>query len=336
MEIKREQLVEALAIVKPGLASKEFIEQSTFFAFVDGQVITYNDEICIVHPVDIDIEGAVKADHLYQILSKFKEDVITIEITDSEIQIKCGKAKASLTLQEEIKLPVNEVLQKTSKWKKLPSDFIDGLSVVSPCCSTDMSRAILTCIYASESTLVGSDSYCICKFELESELPIASFLLPANLVQNVIRLNPTQIATGDGWVHFKNENNTLLSCRIFDDKYPDLGSHFSMEGAVDITFPKSTSDVIDRAQVFAKRDRAADELISVVLENKKMTLKGSCDTGRYEESLNTKYSGEKLEFSITPYLLKNILTKTNSCEVDESKILFVGENWEYVAMLRDK
>lgn len=336
MEIKRETLVDALSIVKPGLASKEFIEQSTFFAFVDGNVITYNDEICLCHPVGLELEGAVKADQLYQILSKFKAETVEIEITDSEIEIKCGRAKAALTLQAEIKLPLSEVLQKSSKWKKLPKGFTDGLSFVYPNCSTDMSRPILTCVYIYESSMVGSDSYCICKYEMEEALPIDEFLLPANLVQNVLRLNPTHIATGDGWVHFKNENETILSCRIFDDKYPDLEAHLSVEGGVEISFPKSTAEVVDRAEVFAKRDRVIDEAIYVEVSDKKMKLKGECDSGRYEETLNVKYSGEEISFAIVPYLLKAILTKTNVCEVDDSKILFTGENWQYVAMLRDK
>jgi len=110
MEIKRTDLIDALAIVKPGLASKEFIEQSTSFAFVAGRVITYNDEISISQPIEgIDFEGAIKADELYQLLSKLKADVIDLSINDAEITIQCGKISAGMTLQEEIKLPLEEI-----------------------------------------------------------------------------------------------------------------------------------------------------------------------------------------------------------------------------------
>ena len=45
MKINKSELQEALAKVKPGLASKDLIEQATSFAFMDGRVVTYNDEM---------------------------------------------------------------------------------------------------------------------------------------------------------------------------------------------------------------------------------------------------------------------------------------------------
>ena len=60
--MNREDILEALEIVKPGLASKEHIEQSTCFAFKNGKVMTFNDEISVSHPVEgLDgLEGAIK------------------------------------------------------------------------------------------------------------------------------------------------------------------------------------------------------------------------------------------------------------------------------------
>ena len=47
MKINKKELQEALERVKPGLASRELIEQSTSFAFMRDRVVTYNDEISI-------------------------------------------------------------------------------------------------------------------------------------------------------------------------------------------------------------------------------------------------------------------------------------------------
>ena len=75
--MKRIDLLKALEIVKPGLASKEIIQQTTSFAFIEGRVVTFNDEISISHPVpDLDIQGAVQADELYKFLKKTKADEI--------------------------------------------------------------------------------------------------------------------------------------------------------------------------------------------------------------------------------------------------------------------
>jgi len=77
MNIQKEQLKKALETVKPGLAGKEIIEQSTSFAFMGDRVVTYNDEISISHPVEgLNLTGAIRAEELYQLLSKLKREEI--------------------------------------------------------------------------------------------------------------------------------------------------------------------------------------------------------------------------------------------------------------------
>ncbi len=117
--MNREDILEALEIVKPGLASKEHIEQSTCFAFKDGKVLTFNDEISVSHPVEglNGLEGAIKADEFYQVLCKMKTNDVEIEANGSEFRLKAGKAKAGLTLQEKIKMPL-EARVSGKKYRK--------------------------------------------------------------------------------------------------------------------------------------------------------------------------------------------------------------------------
>ena len=93
MKINKETLKQALEIVKPGLANKEIMEQSTSFAFIDDKVVTYNDEICISHPVpDIGIKGVIKAEEMYNFLGKVKTEEITVTQEENEIVLKSGRA----------------------------------------------------------------------------------------------------------------------------------------------------------------------------------------------------------------------------------------------------
>ena len=128
MKINKEQLQRALEIVKPGLANKELIEQSTSFAFMGGKVITYNDSISVSHPVEgLELEGAVLADNLYKFLGKIKKADVDLVVKDNEIILTTGKATAGLTLQSEIKLPLDETLSERGRWQKLPENFIDHI-----------------------------------------------------------------------------------------------------------------------------------------------------------------------------------------------------------------
>ena len=75
MKISRVELLEALEKVKPGLANKELIEQSTSFAFIGDRVVTYNDEISVSHTVKglENMRGAIKAKTLYEFLARVKD-----------------------------------------------------------------------------------------------------------------------------------------------------------------------------------------------------------------------------------------------------------------------
>jgi DNA polymerase III sliding clamp (beta) subunit (PCNA family) len=333
MIINKEELLKALAIVKPGLSNKEIIEQSTSFAFIEGRVVTYNDEISLSHPVTaLTITGAVKADELYLLLNKIKSTDIEIEIQESEILLKAGRIKAGLTLQHEIKLPLEE-LGVIDNWKKLPTNFCKHLKFAASCCSNDMSSPILTCVNVKKDGLMeGSDGYKLLKATLNKPMPVNDFLLPVSAAMHVIKLEPTHVATGDGWVHFKAEE-TILSCRVFEDVYPDVSAILEMKGK-EVNFPKTFEEVLDRAAVFSKREHFLDEEVLVTIGENRVKVRGKSDSGWFEESANMKYEGKPIDVIITPYLLRNILKETLVGLVSDKKIKFKGEDWVYVVMLK--
>jgi len=191
--MNKTNLQTALEIVKPGLAGKEMIEQSTSFAFMEGRVVTYNDEISISHPIEgLKINGAVQAEELYELLSKLKKDEIEITTKGNEIILKSGRTKAGLTLQQEIKLPLEEI-GELGKWKPLPEDFLKHIKFAMAACSRDMSRPVLTCVHVSKDGIIeGSDSFRIARCQLKTEMPVKTFLLPASSAIQVIRVEPTK------------------------------------------------------------------------------------------------------------------------------------------------
>lgn len=336
MKINKKELLNALEIVRPGLAGKEIIEQATSFAFLKGKVVTYNDELSLSHPIKgLDLTGAIQADNLYKFLGKIKKDDIEFELKGNEIILTTGRAKAGLTLQAEIKLPLEEVSGKKI-WYDLPENFNKFVSFAMSSCSRDMSRPIITCVHITKEGIVeASDSYRITRCDLKDQMPIDDFLLPANVAVNVVKLQPTKIAEGKGWVHFQTEEETIISCRIFEDKYPDTSPYLKVKG-IKIAFPQTINEVLDRAMVFSKREHLLDEVVIITLDNRKLIISAKSDSGWFEEDVNFKYEGDKIIFSITPHLLKGILSETGECVLDseKTKLMFEGENWKYMTLLR--
>ena len=334
MKINKTELQKALEIVKPGLANKEIIEQSTSFAFINGNVTTYNDEISISHPLTgLKLTGAVKAEELYKLLSKTKGDEIEMEIKDNEIHFTSGKGKAGLTLQAEIKLPLEEIADKED-WQELPDGFAKDVLFVAQACSNDMSRPVLTCVHINpEGHIESSDGFRIIR--LEKQIGVEeSILIPATAAVEVAKLKPINISLSKGWAHFQSEEGTVLSCRVFDDKYPAVGKLLNVEG-IELLLPKAILEIIERAAVFAKRDHFLDEEIQVKIENKKIQIRGESDTGWYEEETNIRYTGDPVVFAITPYLFQEILKVTQTCILGTNHIKFTGDGWQYVAILRN-
>lgn len=337
MIINKQKLQEALEIVKPGLSNKDSIEQATSFAFTKGNVVTYNDEISISHPVEgVEFEGAVVADKLYALINKIKKDEIDIELKDNEIIITSGRSKAGLTIASEIKLPLSEVETK-GKWKPLPKNFNKFLKLAMASCGKDLSRPILSCVHITKEGIVeASDGYRVTQCTLEEQMPIKDFLLPATSANNVSKLNPTKVSEGKGWIHFQTEGGTVISCRVFEAKYPNINSILTMDETTRLILPKTIQEVLDRANVFARRDTVLEEVVNVVIDNNRFKISAEADGGEgwFEEEVNLKYGGEKISFYITPYLLKGILNETQECNLGTKKLKFHGEGWIYLTMLR--
>lgn len=335
MLVNKKSLQDALGIVKPGLAGKEVIEQSTSFAFIAGRVVTYNDEISLSHPVPgLELEGAIESDKLYQLLTKIKQEEIDLEVTDTEIIITAGKARAGLVLQTEIRLPLDDELGKKGKWKVMPADFVRFVAMSISSCSTVSSKPLLNAVHVTKEGIIeSSDGYRITHCTLSEELSVKTFLIPSKSARLMCQLNPVKIAEGNGWVHFKTEADTILSCRILEsDAFPDTAPHLIVKGSK-IIFPKTITAIMERAGVFSKDTESNIDIIKVHIENKKLTIKATNSLSWFEEEVNTRYEGASVSFQIDPILLKGILNETQEGELTKNKLMFRGEGWEYMTTL---
>lgn len=337
MKLIKAELLNALEIVKPGLASREMIEQSTSFAFLGGRVVTYNDEISISHPVSgIDFEGAVKAEELYQLLNKTKKDEIELVAEDNEVRINAGRTKAGIIFQAEVKLPLEE-LGEIPKWNPLPEGFTDALKFVQFTCSKDMAgQPVLACVHIQKKGIVEScDNVRLTRYQIK-KVPIAeSCLIPVGNVKELLKYPVVEMAEGVGWIHFKTKADTVFSCRVMNgDEYPnvDKSGILNVEGG-SVTFPSTIGDILDRAAIFSNKDYVTGDNITITIHNNKLKIRGQSEAGWLEESAKIDYDGPEVSFMIPPLFLKDILDKTSTCVIGTGKLKFAGDNWEYVAAL---
>lgn len=341
MKIKVQELKDALTAVKPGLASKEIIDQTTSFAFTDNKVISYNDEICIMCPLELDgLTGAVKAEELYNFLKKVKTEEIDLDIEENQALMKSGRARVGFTLASKILLPIEDELSVNSDWNKLPEKFNEALKFGASCASEDMSNAKLTCVHINNTGIIeAADMFRIIRFKLGKKLKMTSTLIPANSVKEVIKLRPTKVADGNGWVHFKNDSDVVISCRTFDEQYVNIDAILNrkQEQLINFTFPDKTLEILDRASVFTKvqAKQSNEETIEVSVKDKVLRIECQTDTSWFKESVPVKsYKGSDFAFSITPYLLQDILNGNKECTLTKDMLRFETEDWVYLSSLK--
>lgn len=340
MKINKDKLKEALEIVKPGLANKEIIEQTTSFAFISGRVITYNDEISIAHPItDLDIEGAIQAEELYKFLGKVKTEEITVINKEGEIVLKSGRATTGFTLISEIMLPLNEEIAEIGDWKPLPEKFVESLKFTYSSCSKDMSDPKLTCVHVNEEGFIeSSDNFRITHCKLKKKFTFPTFLIPATSVDVVVKQQPVEIAKGNGWVHFKTEKGTVISCRVYQETYVDTSSYLKRpkKEGVEIIFPDKLDEVLEKAKIFSHRKQTMDESVELELNEDMLLVKSNSESGWFKERVKIDYKEDFIAFSITPHLLQDILSQTKRCVLYESYLRFEGDDWIYITSLRTK
>lgn len=330
MNINREQLMKTLALVRPGLATKENIEQSTSFVFMDGRVFTYNDEIAVSHPVDFGMDGAVSATEFFNLLSKTKESELTAEVTESGLVIKGKKYKASIRLQAEITLPIDQI-SPPDKWNELPEDFADAVKFCLFSLGRDMTKPVLTCIHADADVVESCDGFRLTRRFFEKSAFDKPILIPGNAAKDLTSYKPTHYSVVGGWLHFKTAEDTMFSCRTFDQlEFPNLDKFISDEGGK-LKFPSDMKETLDRAGIFSNSSNR--DHVKIALKEGEMVVRGEGETGWFEEVCRVRYKGEPCHFFLAPQFLQTVLDINDEALVSTGSLQFESDAFIHVVSL---
>lgn len=342
MKVARKELLETLNAVKPGLASKEILEQSNSFLFVGGQVITFNDEVAVHAQVQegLELEGAVPAKEMIAILSRFSGDEVTLTVEENELKLTCGRGRAGIRLEAEVILPLNDLIQLPTKWKSLPADFVQAIKTCLPSAAHDLTYPILSTVHITSEHAESTDNDRITRFTFKNPckgLHKQTLLLPLNAAQVLARCKVAEFAVDSDWGHFKTDTGVIYSCRTVAGDYPDLSPFLTVNSIGELHFPDKIGEILDRAGVFLSGMVDLDNSVNLSINEKGLlTVKGEGDSGWYEESLRVPWTGGQFSFSIHPSHLQSVLGAANKAEIGEDRIMFVTESFTHVVALEAK
>ena len=332
MKIEKKTLLEILDALQPGLSDKDIIEFSDSITFVKGALITYNDFIAVQHPLEgSKIKGTVKADKLYAHIKKVKPDekgMIKIKATNDDLLIQSKNSKAGIPIMSGASISLEELGEEITKWKKLPSDFLEGVKKAIFAAGTDASEPKLTCLHVKKGIIEATNGQRAFRYRMDAKIK-KEFLLPATSTPAVLNRPIVKYAITKNWAHFKTKAGVIISTRMYADvSFPDCSFLFDIKGKK-IKFPEGLREVIDSAIDFIGEDDE-DKNIKIMIEKDKTKVASKSIKGWFRGKVNEK-SKKAVTFEIAPQFLQDIL-KTNNEAVIDSEIgllKFESDKWEY-------
>lgn len=339
MRVERAGFLSRLEQAVAGLASKDSIQQASCFCFLDNHVVTFNDEVAVRVPLDglgFTITGAVAAKQLLDVLAKLPETDVDIFVDDGHFTIKSmggGRRKVKIRMEAEVALPIGSV-DPVSDWSPLHEDFGEAVETVYACAerSTD-SDFKLQCVNVTPTHLETCDNYQLIRYNIETAIK-KQFLAKASSLHAIGGMGMTHISETRSWVHFKNANGVILSCRRYLEDYPDFSPLLSMDGCQPITLPGGLAEAVQCAEVFSSMNAVdTQKKVVVRLRPGAMRLEGRSVGGEYTEMKEVAYDGPEIAFMIDGKMLIDISKKHNTCKVSEKHLKVDAGRYIYVTCL---
>jgi DNA polymerase III sliding clamp (beta) subunit (PCNA family) len=334
MKIKLSELKTVLNHLKPGLSgNKETTEQSGSFAFSDGMAYTYNDEVSVSAPFDLGVSGAVSAKELLLLAEKLEGEEADISMDENELHIKCGKIRAGIRLDSEILMPLDQIVLNDIKWHPLPVEFKQAIKDTLFSTDKNTYTPVFSTINCKENTVESTNNERATRWTLPKTKSL-DFLLNAEAAKLLVQYDKIEEwGKSEDWIHFKIED-TIFSCRTFDEKFPDLTPYFKKNG-FEFEFPESILDILGRADIFIDEEFDQDKSVSIIINSKGLLrIRAEGNNGWFEETHRTRQKPEKeIQFSINPKYLQQILSYVNTAIIGEDTILFIAENFKHVVAL---
>lgn len=351
MQVNRKEFLAALMRAKPGLASKDRVEQASSFVFCDGKLVTYNEAVMVVAPCPLEgVEGAVRAEELLSLLNKLVNDTVDIAFKDGQMVLKAGRSRSGIRFEDEVRIPVDEVLdyyEEFASESNMPKGLLPAFVRAKFCVSKSMHDSRLTGIHFDAGAVTSTDNYRIFQTNVKGAGKLPEFLLPASAIDSLVPYKPTTVAITDKWAFFGNDEGILFCVRLLQPTvstdangdevqtlFPDVSPVLNVKGP-ELILPTGILEALDKADVFTRTaDHDSDRYVEITLKAGRVVVRGEGPFGWYEESVKAEdYGGDELTFSAHPDFLRDILPHVQTAVLGEHTVMFEGDDFVHVFAL---
>ena len=335
MKVSRKSLLTALQFAHLGVAARgETIEQSNAFVFTKEELITFNDETMTRSPNPLDIEGAVLAHELLKLVDKMPDEELDVSIKGEEVILKGDKREAGVTRYADIHLPYDAV-PSPKKTFKLGEEVLKMMIQAARNCGKDVTQELTMVVHVTPELVEACDNFRLFRATGPTGIP-GEGLLMASSILPLENLPFKRVGMGDGWIHFKLNQNQSVSLRCSQSKYHDgMEKVLAIGDATEATLPDNLAEAVTRTLITMASDE--DPSIGVTLSKNSLTLESRKAEGWYRETSSIKYTGEALNILVNPKFLVEMLQRTKKVKINPTRMKMEADGVEFVvAMFQPK
>lgn len=337
--VNRNEFLQALDAVRPGLSPKPLVEHANSFTFRNGQVQTYNDEIACRFRTKLpkDVSGIVASKSLLAYLNKIGDEYIDVKVDEEQkkfVILGRGKRTDMLTAFESV-FPIDAVEKpRKEDWIPLSPRFGDSIGMVVECASKDATEGnVLSCVHVHPNFVEASDDVQWCRAKCRTKIA-EPFLVKHHAVKHIVDLDMTEMAGTESWVHFRNPAGLVFSCRRWVNPYPNV-DHLAEPGkGKKLTLPKELEADVNAVNVAASEDKDTNAVV-VELKPGEFAVSGIGVTIKARHRKKCDYNGRPLAFMIQPAMLVQICKRERTCTIEKNLLRMTGDRWSYVTDLAE-
>lgn len=335
MILEREELLDALNAVMPGIDKKEIIEQMTHFQFTGENLVAYNDAIHIKYPFKTDFICSVPAKPLHRLISSLKGDRVSLKKAQNTLKVKSKESDSDLNIM--VESDIDHILAKIEediikqKYKPIPDDFTQAAQLCSFSASKDETQGTLTCVHVKGTTIEAGDRTRCSRYTMEKKMP--EFLIRASVPNELVKYNVARYAVSNAWVHFKTAEGAFFSCRRVKGDYLDYEPFFKDFKGAKVKLPDKLGGAINTLLAFGDEGWMSQPYMELVFKKDKLVCKVKSNIGRSTRQMKMDYKKKERSIKINPYLLKQVLDKANIVYIGSRLALLKHDKFKHIIAL---
>lgn len=327
----RDDVLQLLKTASAGVSVKEISEQSNHVAFHEGYLLANSGEIIIrvKSPFPKEWSFTVEYAPFSALVSKMPDNEVQLEFQDNTLSILGKNRKASLATHQ-IAMTTHFEVPEKSEWRPVPDSLMDALTLVEGCCSGSGDSAVTTCLHFTQKHIEGTDKLQAARYKCKLEID-KPFCVEREAIRKVIHLPFKSYHISDKFLTFKGSGFIVFIAASSVEEYIDLDRIFVIEGE-EIVFPKTIADAALTAEILSSSDSERN-FVTVSIDEKKMTLTGMGDAGRYFAKFKLKKKSGQHKFQIAPKILVSLVQKSQTIHVAPDRLIVGDKSWVYATSI---